>query len=55
MRAQGIEPGVPLARWLPEEPHGLLVAVTEVNRPEDLKAYADGAAAVLSSPEEVQP
>ena len=43
MRQVGIEAGVPLGRWLPQEPNGLLVAVTEVNTPDDLAAYVEEA------------
>lgn len=44
MRRAGFEAGVPLAQWTPDEPRGLLVAVTEVNTPEDLTAYVEEAA-----------
>lgn len=43
MRQVGIEAGVPLGRWFPQEPNGLLVAVTEVNTPDDLAAYVEEA------------
>ena len=43
MRQAGFEAGVPLSRWFPDEPNGLLVAVTEVNAPADLAAFVEEA------------
>lgn len=43
LAAEGILPGVALARWYPEFAGGLLVCVTETNSPDQLDRYAGAA------------
>jgi hypothetical protein len=44
----GVDPCVPLGRFSGDRADGLLVAVTEMNAPEDLEAYLAAARTVLS-------
>jgi glycine dehydrogenase subunit 1 len=48
MRARGIDPGIPLARFFPDLGNALLVTVTEMNGPDDLDLYASTARDVLA-------
>lgn len=47
--ARGILAGLPLDTWWPERTHDLLIAVTEMNAPEELEALVAGIAAVVSA------
>ncbi|MBU2603088.1 MAG: aminomethyl-transferring glycine dehydrogenase subunit GcvPA [Actinobacteria bacterium] len=47
MRRLGVDPGVPLGRFRPEWSDLLLVAVTEMNGPDDLTAYVEAAREVM--------
>ncbi|MHB9150670.1 MAG: aminomethyl-transferring glycine dehydrogenase subunit GcvPA [Thermoleophilia bacterium] len=48
LRTRSVDPGVPLGRFDEGWSHVLLVAVTDMNAPSDLEAYAQAAADVLA-------
>ncbi|MBM3259946.1 MAG: aminomethyl-transferring glycine dehydrogenase subunit GcvPA [Candidatus Sericytochromatia bacterium] len=45
----GVLAGLPLDTWWPERTHDLLIAVTEMNGPEDLEGLVSGLAAVVTT------